>query len=146
MPSVWGFMKPMRGRARKRRWRLWPRRLNAKRRCCGDGINDAPAMLIATVGIAVGSKSDITSEAADAVVLDSSLERIDEIIHISRRMRTIALQSAAGGMALSTLGMLTAAAGLMSPIAGALAQEIIDLVAVLNALRVSFYSRRLADF
>ena len=112
----------------------------------GDGINDAPAMLIATVGVAVGSKSDITSEAADAVVLDSSLEKIDEIIHISRRMRRIALQSAAGGMALSTLGMLMAAAGLMSPIAGALAQEAIDVVAVLNALRVSFYSRRLADF
>ena len=77
----------------------------------GDGINDAPAMLMATVGVALGSNSDITSEAADAVVLDSSLEKTDELIHISRRMRRIALQSAIGGMALSMVGMAFAAAG-----------------------------------
>ena len=112
----------------------------------GDGINDAPAMLMATVGVALGSNSDITSEAADAVVLDSSLERTDELIHISRRMRRIALESAIGGMALSTVGMGIAAAGYLSPIAGAVAQEAIDVAAVLNALRVAFYYRRLADF
>jgi len=112
----------------------------------GDGINDAPAMLMATVGVALGSNSDITSEAADAVVLDSSLERTDELIHISRRMRRIALESAIGGMALSTVGMGIAAAGHLSPIAGAVAQEAIDVAAVLNALRVAFYYRRLADF
>ena len=70
----------------------------------GDGINDAPAMLIATVGVALGSKSNITSEAADAIVLDSSLGKTDELIHISRRMRRIALESAIGGMALSIVG------------------------------------------
>ena len=112
----------------------------------GDGINDAPAMLMATVGVALGSNSDITSEAADAVVLDSSLERTDELIHISRRMRRIALESAIGGMALSTVGMGIAATGHLSPIAGAVAQEAIDVAAVLNALRVAFYYRRLADF
>jgi len=112
----------------------------------GDGINDAPAMLMATVGVALGSNSDITSEAADAVVLDSSLERTDELIHITRRMRRIALESAIGGMALSTVGMGIAAAGHLSPIAGAVAQEAIDVAAVLNALRVAFYYRRLADF
>ena len=112
----------------------------------GDGINDAPAMLLATVGVALGSNSDITSEAADAVVLDSSLEKTDELIHISRRMRRIALESAVGGMALSMIGMAFAAAGLLSPVAGAIAQEAIDVAAVLNALRVAFYYRRLADF
>jgi heavy metal translocating P-type ATPase len=112
----------------------------------GDGINDAPAMLMATVGVALGSNSDITSEAADAVVLDSSLEKTDELIHISRRMRRIALESAVGGMALSVVGMAFAAAGLLSPVAGAIAQEAIDVAAVLNALRVAFYNRRLADF
>jgi P-type E1-E2 ATPase len=112
----------------------------------GDGINDAPAMLMATVGVALGSNSDITSEAADAVILDSSLEKTDELIHISRRMRRIALESAVGGMALSIVGMVLAAAGWLSPITGAMAQEVIDLVAVLNALRVSVYYRRLADF
>jgi P-type E1-E2 ATPase len=112
----------------------------------GDGINDAPAMLMATVGIALGSNSDITSEAAAAVILDSSLEKTDELIHISRRMRRIALESAVGGMVLSMVGMGFAAVGWLSPVAGAVAQEAIDVAAVLNALRVAFYYRRLADF
>ena len=112
----------------------------------GDGINDAPAMLMATVGVALGSNSDVTSEAADAVVLDSSLEKTDELIHVGRRMRRIALESAVGGMAVSMVGMAFAAIGWLTPVAGAVAQEAIDLLAVLNALRVSFYYRRLADF
>jgi heavy metal translocating P-type ATPase len=112
----------------------------------GDGINDAPAMMMATVGVALGSDSDITAEAADAVVLESSLEKTDELMHISRRMRRIALQSAVGGMALSVGGMLLASAGWLTPVAGAVAQEVIDLAAVVNSLRVSFYHRRLADF
>jgi heavy metal translocating P-type ATPase len=112
----------------------------------GDGINDAPAMLVATAGVALGSSNDITAQAADAVVLDSSLEKVDELLHISRRMRRIALESAVGGMVLSMAGMVLAAGGWLSPIMGAVGQEAIDVAAVLNALRVSFYRRRLADF
>jgi P-type E1-E2 ATPase len=118
----------------------------AKTLFVGDGINDAPAMLMATVGVALGSNSDITAAAAAAVILDSSLEKTDELIHISRRMRRIALESAVGGMVLSIIGMTIAAAGYLTPVAGAVAQEAIDLAAVLNALRVAFYYRRLADF
>ena len=112
----------------------------------GVGINDAPAMQAATVGVAFGATSDITSEAGDAVILESSLGKVDELIHIGRRMRRIALESAVGGMALSVLGMLFAAFGLLAPLVGAIAQEVIDLAAVLNALRVAFPREELQDF
>jgi P-type E1-E2 ATPase len=119
---------------------------HAKTLFLGDGINDAPAMQAATAGISFGAKNDITSEAADAVVLETSLSRVDELLHIGTRMRRIALQSALGGMALSILGMIAAALGFLPPIAGAVAQEVIDLAAVLNALRVAIPPAVLSDF
>ncbi len=111
----------------------------------GDGINDAPAMMAATVGMAVGQNSDVTAEAADVVAMENSLKKVDEFMHISRRMRTIALQSAVGGMALSLVGMAFAATGFLSPVAGAISQEVIDVLAVLNALRAAFPPRVISD-
>lgn len=111
----------------------------------GDGINDAPALAVATASIAFGEQGGVTSEAAGAVIMESSLVKVDQLIHLSELMRKIALQSAVGGMLLSIVGMGFAAAGFITPVYAALLQEVIDVVAILNSLRLTWKSSIIAD-